>query len=293
MAIIPIAKMVSVIAMIQSVSPIDKAATYQTRLFTMYIVFLVVSGLLAVLFTVFVYRAGNGYQNALKADADARIAEARRGAAEAQEKAGDALRDAGLANESASKANTQAQKLEQQNLQLRTDLESATAESRAKQAELTREQSRLAEEQRKTAEAQRKAAEAQLALKKHLEEVAERQKPRHLTSEQKSELVRLLRLIPKGPISFESIDGEPETYAFAAELSDAFIEAGWNASIMRINSIIPPPIGLHILVRSRRAVPPHGNPVARALMAIGLELAPREDPIVPEGEIILQVGSKE
>jgi hypothetical protein len=47
----------------------------------------------AALFTVLVYRAGNAYQEAVQADADARIAEANQKAAEANERAAEAQRE--------------------------------------------------------------------------------------------------------------------------------------------------------------------------------------------------------
>jgi hypothetical protein len=89
-AMIAITKMVAMMT-IQSSSPIDIADRNQTRLFIVYVVVLAVGFVAATVLTVLVYKAGNAYQKAVKADADARIAEAGRGAAEAQAKAAEAI----------------------------------------------------------------------------------------------------------------------------------------------------------------------------------------------------------
>src|SRR4051812_27619114 len=88
-AMVPITKMVSAMLTIQSSSWIDIAARNQRLLFIVYVAFL----LAAALFTVLVYRAGNAYQKAVQADADARIAEANQKAAEANERAAEAQKE--------------------------------------------------------------------------------------------------------------------------------------------------------------------------------------------------------
>lgn len=85
---------------VQSSSPIDIAARNQTRLFIVYIAFLVAAAVL----TVLVYRAGNKYQQAVKSDADARIAEATQKAAEAIERAEKLEADNLILRERAAKA---------------------------------------------------------------------------------------------------------------------------------------------------------------------------------------------
>lgn len=90
MTIIPIAKMANTILTIQSSSPMEIAAKNQTRLFIVYVVILVLGSLLATFLTILVYRASNAYQEAVKADADARIAEANQKAAEANKRAAEA-----------------------------------------------------------------------------------------------------------------------------------------------------------------------------------------------------------
>jgi hypothetical protein len=81
-SIAPIIKKVIVMSTIQSNSPeIERAATQQTYLFVGYVILL----LLTLIGTVLLYRAGNKYQATVKADADARILEAKAEAAKANE----------------------------------------------------------------------------------------------------------------------------------------------------------------------------------------------------------------
>lgn len=92
MAIIPIAKMVNAMAMIQSVSPIEIAAKSERNWFVATVAWLIVGALVTGLLAVLLYKKTGKYQEALKADADARIEEAKRGAEEAR-------KDAAAANE--------------------------------------------------------------------------------------------------------------------------------------------------------------------------------------------------
>ena len=108
---------------IQSSSPIDIADRNQTRLFILYVAVLVLGGLAAALFTVLVYRAGNKYQQAVRADADARIAEAGRGAAEAQAKAAEAIERAEKLEADKLLLRERAAKAEKDLLQLRERVE--------------------------------------------------------------------------------------------------------------------------------------------------------------------------
>jgi outer membrane murein-binding lipoprotein Lpp len=77
MAIMLMQKVVSAMSTIQSdSSPIESAARAHSNLFTVYVIVLVVSGIVAAILTVLVWRASNRQQDAVQAFADARIAEA-------------------------------------------------------------------------------------------------------------------------------------------------------------------------------------------------------------------------
>jgi nitrogen fixation protein FixH len=78
---------------IQSSSSIDVAARNHTRLFIVYVMVLAVGFVAATILTVMVFKANNAYQQAVKTDADARIAEANQKAAEANERAAEAQKE--------------------------------------------------------------------------------------------------------------------------------------------------------------------------------------------------------
>lgn len=87
-AMIPIMNMVNAMTTIQSsLSPIEVAARTQNRVFALYVLVLVVGGLLTAFLTVWLWRVTNRYNDAMKLDADARIAEATGSAAKANERA--------------------------------------------------------------------------------------------------------------------------------------------------------------------------------------------------------------
>jgi hypothetical protein len=247
----------------------------------------------------FVWKSGNRLQDEIRNDANARIAEANAEAAKAIE---------GLAKSNEEVARLKQESLETQfNLEktktslleakgnvldlqiaaadakaaqqrVEIDLATATAEAGAKQTELAKEQGKLAEEQRKTAEAQREAAEAQLALKKHLEEVAERTNPRHLTYEQIDFLVELFKANPKGQISVTCINGNKESCDLATEIAGALRVGGWEVSGPADMVLFGPsgntPTGLFITVQNRTP-PKRAGILQQALQRVGL-LAPAQ-----------------
>src|SRR5262245_26640323 len=92
---------------------IEKLSIQHTWYFTGYIVFVLLSGL----FTWLLWRSGNRLQDAIRHDANARIAEASLGAEQAKA--------------SAAKAHERAENLEHGNLTLRTQI--ATLEEQSKQ----------------------------------------------------------------------------------------------------------------------------------------------------------------
>lgn len=204
---------------------------------------------------------------------------------EAQTQAEEAKKQAAIANE-------RAQALEGQNIKLRTDLENATAESHAKQTELAYEQQKLAQEQQKTAEAQREAAQAQLALKKHLEEVAERQRPCHLTAQQRARFLELLNDKPQGSVEIRCSVGDPEAYNFALEIADALKAAGWQAEVNNRVIIVPTPVGLKLWVRAAQTAPIHAIALLNILDAIDFPPIAEQNLELPEGTTVLIVGAK-
>lgn len=98
----PIARMVNAMATVQSAlllnqsspSPTELADKAQRRLFIASVIFGVAAALIGAVLALLLWRANNKYQDAVTADANARIEEAKRGAEEAR-------RDAATANEKA------------------------------------------------------------------------------------------------------------------------------------------------------------------------------------------------
>jgi len=214
MAINPIAKVVSAMSMIQS-SPVDIAARTQARLFALYVVVLVIGGLAAAFLTVLVYRANNAYQEAIKADADARIsgsnAEAKR------------------AGESAGKANERAQALEHDNLGLRgqvATLETAATDAKKGLAGLqkTAADAKAAQQRVETdlAKQQERAAKAEIALLELQKDVAWRRL--------KSQTVTARKLKRFTGIELLTVClNEPEPLSIARLLVGTGITAGWKS----------------------------------------------------------------
>ena len=206
---------------IQSSSPIDIAARSQSRLFILYVVVLIVGAIGAALMTVFVYRAGNRYQAAVQADADARIAEADSRAAEALENAGKANERAGLANAEAARAN---EGLAQSNVEIAR----LTAEAERAKAERADADKQIANAQATAAIANERAAVAN--------ESAERERMTRLKLEEtlaprmigftgaSTEELKLFA----GTKAFFLVITDPECQQLAAQMSFMLKQAGWN-----------------------------------------------------------------
>jgi hypothetical protein len=137
------------IANSQPSSPIETAATAHTRLFFLYVGVLVVAALATAVLTVLVWRSGNKYTDAIRADAEARIAKVQADAqtessridtaskerinqvatdsgikiAEADKKAALANERAGILEKEAATARAETEKLHEQNLSTEQKLE--------------------------------------------------------------------------------------------------------------------------------------------------------------------------
>lgn len=223
--VIPTAKLINAMTTIQSSlsanqsspSSIELADRAQKRLFVVSVIFGVLAALVAALLAWLVWRASNKYQDTVKADADARIAEA-------QVKAADALKDAGTANETA-------QRLEGDNLTLRgqvATLETQAADAKKDVAGLQKAaaDAKAAQQRVETnlAKQQERAAIAERALL----ELQERIKPRRLTAEQATSFVMTLKTLPNGIIDFGyTAGGADEGFSFARQVQPLFKEAGW------------------------------------------------------------------
>jgi hypothetical protein len=86
----------------------------------------------------------------------------------------------------------------------------------------------LEKQQQSTAEAQKEAAEAQLALKKYIDEVANKQRPRAMPDEP---TLKILKAAPPKKAIIEYLDGASDTYLFATGLSIVLARAGWHVML--------------------------------------------------------------
>jgi hypothetical protein len=276
----------------QPISPEIEAATKAyTFEFSIYVFLVLGTALVLAVFTWRVWRAGNNLQDAIKRDADARIAEARNSAASAHERT---------------------QKLEHDNLKLREEVEARTTQ-------LAVEQQKLEKEQQKTAQAQKEAADAQLALQEHLEQVARRQSPRTINGKR---FVAALKGKPKAKVEILYRQNDVEAWGLAIELRRWLGPGqgdgvGWDVVAVkpipseggdpRVLSDAPPTVrhgasnGLGLIVNKL----PEGNPfvereretsrgaLVEALLNSGLSpIEQKQDRALPKDFIIIVVGQK-
>lgn len=272
----------------------------------MYVVVLAVGGIAATLLTVLVYRAGNTYQGAVKADADARIAEAGTKAAEANAQAARANEGLGKSNEEIARLTTEAEQAKTERAEADKQIAIAkadaarakegTANAEAVSAKASVEVARL---QVVVANAEQKRAEAQKALL----ELQERLKDRHLTAEQQKQLAYHLKSLPRGQLEIRAAVGSPDARNFALEFVAIFQSAGWQVSVNDRALILPTPIGVSLWLHTERGVvlqdtliseqaPIRAKSIIDAFGSVSLPLEVQFVRDVPKDELVLVVGFK-
>jgi len=262
----------------QSPSPLTDAASGERTAFTVYIVFLVIGALVTAALTVWLYKATGRYQDAIKRDSDARIAEA------------GAIADS--AKREAAQANERSAALEAGNLILRRDVNEAAG--------------RVATAQRDAAAAQKDAAEA-IARQKKVETELARQReraaraeselaklqPRSLSTRQRGLLLQALKTSPKGPVEVFCLVSVPDGEQYATQIKEALLESGWPAAGVTMARLVPgPPPGLSIAVRDRISLPAHAQGLLQALATAGIPANLDEEPDVSAGVVRVIVGHK-
>jgi len=292
--------------------PIASANWWQTAWFTV----TVFVGLSAIVAAYMVFRAGNTYQDAVRTEANTKIA-------------GQELRIAELNNE------TQALKTEAESEKTKR------AESDAKIAELTAETAKAKEETAKSneriarlnvevetakadalqakegianAEARSLEASAEVArlnvivanaeerravAEKALLELQEKAKDRHLTLDQRSKLLESLSNKEKGKLTVQcAVSGDPEPCNFAREFASVFIDAGWQVHLVTSGVRDPPPtdrgVNLWVNVKPNTSIkaPPGTGSIISAFESVNIKLDLLSRKSVNEGQIVLFVGFK-
>jgi hypothetical protein len=299
---------------------IERAATWQTYVFAGYVFLLV----LTLVGTIVLYKAGNAYQEAVKSEADARIAEAGNRAAQA--------------NDSAQKANERAQNLEHDNLTLRSQvatletqaadakkdvagLQKAAADAKAAQQRVEIDLKNAVAQQQKIqielARQQERAAKAEMELA----EIRGRQEPRKLPIDK---FVGALEGKPKGDVEILIPREDGEAFAFGLQLAGALNLAGWRVNTPRIitddmvaeqikslpkeelQKIQPllrigaQPFGVSIIANKNASGAEGGGPsrdvyiaLMRALKECGFTPGLGTNNTLPDGKLLLAVGNKE
>ena len=116
--------------------------------------------------------------------------------------------------------------------------------------------------------------------------------PRKLMTEQRTRLVELLKAVPKGPLSIETVLGDAESAAFAGDFEAIFKAAGWTVEggLMLTAFASRNPVGYGIVIRDKDNVPAHAGPLQKAFMDAGLSLTAELQPSLPIGMVRLVVG---
>lgn len=214
-----------------------------------------------------------------------------------------ALERAGKANERAGAAYERAEDLESKNLTLRgqvatletqavnaskelAGLQKDAADSKAAQQKVEVD---LAAQRKSAAILEKEAANA----KRDLLELQERLKDRHLTAEQRSQLLEILRANPKGSIDVSCIAGSLEPCNFAGELVEVLKAAGWQVAFTRgFLSLGGTPVGLIIEVKDAKKAPVRAEMLQKALKRVGFPAPGRLQSGINEQAVNLVVGVK-
>lgn len=163
---------------------------------------------------------------------------------------------------------------------------------------------RAADANRKAAEASEGTAKALLATEeqreraakaeKDLLEVQQKLRPRTISVDQRTRLVAILSVSPKGPVHITCILGDGEGLAFAQQINDLLRSVGWTVEDGGVSqaAFTGNPVGLVILVHSASSAPPHAIVLQQAFAAVGIPLGGTEKTALAEGSVEIIVGAK-
>jgi outer membrane protein OmpA-like peptidoglycan-associated protein len=122
-------------------------------------------------------------------------------------------------------------------------------------------------------------------------EAQQRQPPRKLTEDQREQLVRTLREIPKVPLAVISPLGDGEPYAFAKELDALFSTAGWATRGVSHQTVSGIPPGLTLATNSGDAATfTRAVRLKDTFHAVGIAAQSRALERMPQGVLTLIVG---
>jgi hypothetical protein len=136
-----------------------------------------------------------------------------------------------------------------------------------------------------------RAALAELALL----ELKQRISPRRITQAQRGLLLDALRHSQaKGKVSITCVTGDGDGIAFAAQIKEILVEAGWETPGAGQSIFVGGnPIGFFVAVHSAETAPAHAAALQQAFKAAGIDLPDIANPnLAGEGTVLLMVGNK-
>lgn len=200
------------------------------------------------------------------------------------------------AGSNAAQANEKARTLEHANLILRNDLNEAAGKVAAIQKDAADAQKDAADakaaQQRVEVEWAKQKERAAIA-ERALLELQERIKPRRISMEQRTRLVEMLKQGPKGPVDIACVLGDGEGLALAGQIDEVLKTSGWLTSGVSQGVYAGGnPVGVGILVRDARTAPSYAAVLQRAFGSVAIPLGGAEKADLPEGKVVILVGSK-
>ena len=285
----PIAKLISAMATIQP--SIELADRTQRRIFVASIAFGVVAALIAALLAWLVWKANNTYQDAVKSDADARIATAESRSAQANAQAAKANEGLGKSNAEIARLTTEAEQAKADRAEANKQIAVAKADAaRAKEgianaeAVSAKASVEVAQLQAVVAKAEQRRAEAEKALA----EVQERFRSRNLSQDELNILIAYLKQHPVGEVDISPVANNEESEHFARQLVSMLLMAGWKA---RLTSGVDPS-GIHRGIRMIVRDIQHTNGVfiQKALKGLDFAIEVSHNPHLKGDKVTLSVG---
>lgn len=260
---------------------IQGAQEVHNRVFTGYVLLL----FLTVVGTYWVWSSGNKAQDAVQADANARILEAEAVAAKAQGEA--------------SIAKQKTQEIERDNLTLRGNV--ATLETQAANAQKDVSALQKAATDAKTAQ---QKVEIELAKQQEIAATAERNllllkeqmKDRTIPDLQADAMVIKLdemfnKGFPRGKVLIKWATSTPDAWPLVLRLKEIFKAAGWT-DVSDVAALAMTGEGFFIGMRDRRNPPKCEAAVWQAFNASGIPFTGYDDPSAPEDGVSIVIGQK-
>ena len=136
---------------------------------------------------------------------------------------------------------------------------------------------------------QERAAKAE----RDLLELKEKIKDRHMNSDQRAELIKILSAGPKGVVSLRCVLSDRESCLFAREIKEALIEAGWSVGDIGQGLYEGNPVGLFVHIRNWDRIPARADTLGKALLAIGMKANISRIDLFDDDSLELLVGGKE